>query len=82
MALLIALAAVGLFVAGVTAGIVGLVCVAIRREENDLSLTSETTGPVTRAGRWASGVGVGGLRPARLPSTSERARSRCARTRW
>jgi hypothetical protein len=67
MALLIALAAIGLFVAGVTAGIVGVVCVAIRREEKDLSLTGETTGPVTWAGRWITGVGV---RNPRLPAST------------
>jgi hypothetical protein len=39
MAALIALAAVGLFAAGVITGIVGLAAVAIRREERNLTLT-------------------------------------------
>jgi hypothetical protein len=58
MAALIALAAIGLFGAGVTTGILGVVTVAIRREEKDLTLTSEATGKATRAGRWLNGVGV------------------------
>ena len=58
MAPLIALAAIGLFAAGVTAGIVGVVSVAIRREEKNLTLTSEATDPVTRTGRWVNGVYV------------------------
>ncbi len=58
MAPLIALAAIGLFAAGVTAGIVGVVSVAIRREEENLTLTSEATDPVTRTGRWVNGVYV------------------------
>ena len=33
-------------------------CVAIRREEANLTLTSEAADHVTRAGRWLNGVGV------------------------
>ena len=58
MALLIAFAAIGLFAAGVTAGIVGVVSVAIRREDKNLTLTREATDPVTRTGRWVNGVYV------------------------
>jgi hypothetical protein len=58
MALLIALTAIGLFAAVVTAGIVGVVSLAIRREEKYFTLTSETTDPVTRMGRWVNGVYV------------------------
>jgi hypothetical protein len=58
MAALIALAAVGLFAAGATAGIIGVVCMAIRREDKNLTLTSQATDHVTRAGRWLNGVGV------------------------
>ncbi len=58
MPALIAFAAIGLFAAGVFAGIIGLVTVAIRREERNLTLTSEATGSVTRAGRWLNGVYV------------------------
>ena len=58
MAALIAFAAIGLFGAGVTTGILGVVTVAIRLEEKNLTLTSEATGKVTRAGRWLNGVGV------------------------
>lgn len=64
MAALIALAAVGLFAAGVAAGIIGVVCVASRREDKNLTLTSQATDNVTRAGRWLNGVGVRGPRCA------------------
>lgn len=64
MAALIALAAVGLFAAGVAAGIIGVVCVASRREDKNLTLTSQATDNVTRAGRWLNGVGVRGPHPA------------------
>ena len=58
MALLIALGAIGLFAGGVIAGIVGVVSVAIRREEKNLTPTSEATDPVTQAGRRVNGVYV------------------------
>lgn len=58
MAALIALAAVGVFAAGIVAGIVGVVSVAIRWEERHLTLTSGPTGYVTWAGRWLNGVYV------------------------
>jgi hypothetical protein len=58
MAVLIALAAVGLFAAGATAGVIGVVCVAIRREDKNLTLTSQATDRITRAARWLNGVGV------------------------
>jgi hypothetical protein len=58
MAALIALGAIGLFSAGVIAGIIAVVSVAIRREEKNLSLTSAATDNLTRAGRWLNGVYV------------------------
>ena len=58
MAVVIALAALSLFTAGVVAGIIGVVCVAIRREEKNLTLTSEATNHVARAGRRLNGVGI------------------------
>ena len=60
MAALIALTAFVLFAGGVVAGITGVVCVAIRREEKHLTLTSKATSHVTRAGRLLNGVGVRG----------------------
>jgi hypothetical protein len=57
MAGLIALA-VGVFAAGIVAGVIAVVTVAIRREERNLTLTSGPTDTVTRAGRWLNGVGV------------------------
>ena len=58
MSALIPFAAVGLFSGGATAGIIGVVTVAIRREEKNLTLTSGAPDHVTRAGRWLNGVGV------------------------
>jgi hypothetical protein len=74
MVLLIALAAIGLFAAGVIAGIVGVVSVAIRREEKNLTLTSEATDPVTRAGRWVNGVYVRAQRGAGVDRAGRRRR--------
>jgi hypothetical protein len=62
---LIPFAAAGLFAAGGTTGIIGVVTMAIRREEKNLTLTSAATDHVTRAGRRLNGVGVRApLRPA------------------
>jgi hypothetical protein len=58
MTTLIAFAAPCLFAAGACTGIIGVVCVAIHREEKHLTLTSEATSHLTRAGRWLNGVGV------------------------
>ncbi len=58
MAALIALAAIGLFAVGVLAGVIGLVSVAVRREEANLTLTSEAADNVTRIGRGLNGVHV------------------------
>ena len=62
MAALIALTALGLFTAGAVSGIIGVISVAIHREEKDLTLTSQATDHVTRAGRRLNGVGVRGFR--------------------
>jgi hypothetical protein len=62
---LIPFAAAGLFAAGATTGIIGVVTMAIRREEKNLTLTSAATDHLTRAGRRLNGVGVRApLRPA------------------
>lgn len=58
MAALIALAALAVFAAGVTTGIIGVVTLAIRREENNLTLTREAPDHLTRAGRRLNGVHV------------------------
>jgi hypothetical protein len=55
MAALIALLGVCLLVGGVAAGIIGVVAVAIRREERNLTLTSAAPGQVASAGRWRTG---------------------------
>jgi len=66
MATLIALGAIGLFITGAATGIIGVVCLAIRREDKNLTLTSQATHNVTRAGRWLCGVHV----RASIPSTA------------
>jgi hypothetical protein len=57
MAAVIALA-ICLFAAGVVTGVIAVASVAIRREERNLTLTSEATDNVTRAGRWLTGLYV------------------------
>ena len=74
MALPIALAAIGLFAAGVIAGIADVVSVAIRREEKNLGLTSEATDAVARAGRWVNGVYVRAQRGAGVDRAGRRRR--------
>jgi hypothetical protein len=58
MTTLIASAALCLFAAGACTVIIGVVSLAIRREDKHLTLTSEATSHVTRPGRWPNGVGV------------------------
>jgi len=67
MATLIALAAIGLFIAGAATGIIGVVSVAIRREDKNLTLTSQATDNVTRAGRWLTGAHVRASIPSATP---------------
>src|SRR5580704_13306169 len=55
---LILFAAIGLFAAGATAGIVSVATLAIRREEKYRTLAGAATDRLTRAGRWLNGVGV------------------------
>jgi hypothetical protein len=57
---LIAFGGIGLFAAGVLTGIIGVVSVAIRREDKNLTLTGEAPDKVTKAGRWLNGVHVRG----------------------
>jgi hypothetical protein len=66
MAALIALAAIGVFAAGIFAGVIAVVIVAIRREEHNLTLISGATDAVTWAGRWLNGVYV--RAPRRTPA--------------
>jgi hypothetical protein len=58
MVALIIIAVAGLFAAVVIAAIIGVVSLAVRREDKHLTLTSEATDAVTRAGRWLIGVYV------------------------
>ena len=44
--------------AGAAAGIIGVAAVAIRREERNLTLTSDAPGQVASAGRWLNGLYV------------------------
>jgi hypothetical protein len=68
MSPLIALAAIGLLAAGAIAGIIGVASVAIRREEKNLTLTSEATDPLTQAGRRVNGMYVRAPRRPAGPS--------------
>jgi hypothetical protein len=58
MTALIAFTAIGLFVAGACTGIIGVVSVAIHREDKHLTLASAATSHVERAGRRLTGVHV------------------------
>ena len=58
MTILIALAPIGLFTAGISIGIIGLMCVAVRREHSHHTLSKQPTDNVTRAGRLLNGVYV------------------------
>ncbi len=58
MAVPIALAAISLLAAAVSAALIGLVSVAIRKEDKNHTLTSQPTGTLTRAGRRLTGVHV------------------------
>jgi hypothetical protein len=69
MAALIALVAICLFATGVVTGIIGVVAVAIRREERNFTLTIRTADNVTRAGRWLNGLNV---RASRRKPTGDR----------
>jgi hypothetical protein len=69
MAALIALAAIGVFAAGIFAGVIAVVSVAIHREEHNLTLISGATDAVTWAGRSPNGVHV---RAPRRTSAADR----------
>ncbi len=56
MATLTALAAVALLIVVVIAAAIGLMGVAIRREEKNLTLTREAPDQLTRAARWLNGA--------------------------
>ncbi len=81
MASLIALAATSLFAAVAFAAIIGVVSVAIRREEKNLTLTSEATSHVTRMGRWLNGVYVRTPNRTRTPTAPRSARNERLTTR-
>lgn len=71
MAIMIALA-LGGFTLGAAAGITGVVSMAIRTEDNNLTLTGEAPGPVTRVGRRLTGA------YARAPRRTAAAHQRAA----
>ena len=60
MTALIALVAICLFAAGLAAGILAVVALAIRREEHNLTLARVAPDPLTRTGRWLTGLDVRG----------------------
>jgi hypothetical protein len=58
MTALIALVAICLFAAGLATGILAVVALAIHREERNLTLAPAAPDPLTRAGRWLTGLYV------------------------
>ena len=62
MAIPIALAAISLLAGAVSAGLVVVVSVAVRKEDSNFTLSSQATGNLTRMGRRLTGVHV--ARPA------------------
>ena len=56
MAIMTALAAIVVLIAGVIAAAIGMVSVAIHREEKNLTLTREAPDQLTSAVRWLNGV--------------------------
>jgi hypothetical protein len=64
MATLTALGAIGTLIAGVIAAAIGMMSVAIRREEKNLSLTRPAPDQLTRAARWLNGAYTRAPRPA------------------
>jgi len=53
-----ALAAISLFAAAVSVGLIGVVSVAIRKEDKSHTLTSQATGNLPRVGRRLTGLHV------------------------
>lgn len=58
MIAMIVLTALALFSAGVAAGVIGMVSLAIHGEKRNLTLTNEAPNALTRAGRFMNGVQV------------------------
>ena len=63
-------AAVALMMAGAAIGVVAVVSLASRREDHDLSLTSDITNQRVRAARRINGVGIRGLDRLTSPATT------------
>ena len=62
MTALIALVAICLFAAGLATGILAVVALAVHREERNLTLAPAAPDPLTRTGRWLTGLYVRGPR--------------------
>jgi hypothetical protein len=60
----IALAAIIVFIAGVSAGIIAVVIAGIRREDRDLTLTPQAADRVSRGARLLTGLYVREVAPA------------------
>ena len=79
MAALIALLAICLFAAGAAAGIIAVVAIASRREERNLTLTSDAPGQLASAGRWLNGLYI--RAPAAPPPAAGTRRTPSPRSR-
>jgi hypothetical protein len=58
MTVLITLTAISLFVVAGLAGLTGVVSVAIRKEDKNLTLATTAPGTLTRVARWLTGLHV------------------------
>ena len=58
MTIPITLTAISLFAAAVLAGLIGVVSVAIRKEDKNLTLATTAPGNLTRVVRWFTGLYV------------------------
>ena len=58
MTIPITLTAISLFVAAVLTGLTGIVSVAIRKEDKNLTLATTAPGPLTQVARWLTGLHV------------------------
>ncbi|HEY6313026.1 MAG TPA: hypothetical protein VIY52_19790 [Streptosporangiaceae bacterium] len=54
----VALTAISLFATAVLAGLIGVVSVAIRKEDKNLTLAAKAPDNLTRVARWLTGLHV------------------------
>jgi hypothetical protein len=82
MATLTALAAIALLIVVVIAAAIGLMGVAIRREEKNRTLTHEAPDQLTRTARWLNGAYARAPRPTADRGHQPRSSASPARYSW